>query len=204
VDRYFPALDCDYVVVDNLGGGYRATEHLITLGHSKIAFLHTGAGYKTTAVQDRYRGYRKALSDHNLPFQETWATSLGNVNADSGDEDVAAACVPYLQHPDRQRAVFAANDFTAVGLISAATSLGLRVPEDLAVVGFDDMRIAAQIHPPLTTINQPRVEIGIRAAQLLIDRIAGKGGPPEHIVLPTHLVVRSSCGARQGVQSSGA
>jgi DNA-binding LacI/PurR family transcriptional regulator len=204
VDRYFPALDCDYVGVDNLGGGYEATEHLISLGHSEIAFLHTGAGYSTTAVQDRYRGYRKALSEHGLAFRETWATSLRETISIAGQEDVAAACVPYLRRADRLGAVFAANDFTAVGLISAATSMNLHVPNDLAVVGFDDVRIASQIHPPLTTISQPRVEIGVRAAQLLIDRIEGKNGPPEHIVLPTSLVIRSSCGARRGVQLSSA
>jgi DNA-binding LacI/PurR family transcriptional regulator len=204
VDRYFPSLDCDYVVVDNLGGGYKATEHLISMGHTQIAFLHTGAGYNTTAVRDRYRGYRRALADYDLPFQETWASSLKRVDPVSGPEEVSAICASYLQRPDRLGAVFAANDSTAIGLISAATSLHLRVPDDLAVVGFDNMRMAAQVHPPLTTVHQPRVEIGIQAAQLLIDRIEGKDGPPEHIVLPTHLIVRDSCGARQRMQLSGA
>jgi DNA-binding LacI/PurR family transcriptional regulator len=199
VDRYFPSLDCDYVVVDNLGGGYRATEHLIALGHSRIAFLHTGRGYRTTAVQDRYRGYRKALADYDLPFQESWATSLKNVEPASARRGVSPACVPYLQRSDRLEAVFAANDPTAIRLLSAAASLNVRVPDELAVVGFDNTHMAAQTHPPLTTVSQPRVEIGARAARLLIDRIEGKRGPPEHIVLPTDLVVRDSCGARHRV-----
>jgi DNA-binding LacI/PurR family transcriptional regulator len=97
--------------------------------------------------------------------------------------------------------VFAANDIIAVGLVAAASSLGVRVPDELAVVGFDNLSIAAHIHPPLTTINQPCVDIGVRAAQLLIDRIEGKDGPPESIVLPTHLVVRDSCGAHRRVRS---
>jgi DNA-binding LacI/PurR family transcriptional regulator len=100
-------------------------------------------------------------------------------------------------------AVFAANDSTAIRLLSAAASLNVRVPDELAVVGFDNVHMAAQTHPPLTSISQPRAEIGARAAQLLIDRIEGKRGPPEHIVLPTRLVVRSSCGARRRAQNSG-
>ena len=107
----------------------------------------------------------------------------------------------YLQRSDRPDAVFAANDFVAIALLSAAASLGVHVPDELAIVGFDNLSIAAQLHPPLTTINQPRVDIGVRAAQLLIDRIEGKIGPPESIVLPTNLVVRDSCGARRRARS---
>jgi GntR family transcriptional regulator of arabinose operon len=202
VDRYFPALDCDYVVVDNWGGGYRATEHLIILGHSRIAFLHQAqAGYKTTSVRDRYLGYRKALADYGLPFQAAWASSLEYREPSPGDQDISASCVRYLQRADRLDAVFAANDIVAIGLVSAAASLGVHVPDELAIVGFDNLSIAAQIHPPLTTISQPRVDIGVRAAQLLIDRIEGKNGAPEPVVLPTSLVVRDSCGARWRVRA---
>ena len=98
--------------------------------------------------------------------------------------------------------MFAANDFVAIGLLSAAASLGVRVPDELAIVGFDNLSITAQIHPPLTTINQPRVDVGVRAAQLLIDRIEGKSGPPESVVLATNLVIRDSCGARRHARSS--
>ena len=198
VDRYFPTLDCDHVVVDNLGGGYRAAEHLIILGHSRIAFLHQArAGCKTTSVRDRYLGYRKALADYGLSFQESWATVLEREDLSLGGQDTPESCIRYLQRPDRPNAVFAVNDIVAIGLVSAAASLGIRVPDELAIVGFDNLSIAAQVHPPLTTINQPRVDIGLRAAQLLIDRLEGKNGPPESVVLSTALVVRASCGARQ-------
>jgi DNA-binding LacI/PurR family transcriptional regulator len=89
--------------------------------------------------------------------------------------------------------------------LKAAHRLGLRVPEDLAVVGFDDLTLAAMTQPPLTTVAQPRTEVGVRAGHLLIDRIEGLGSAARHIVLPTHLVVRESCGAkmhiRDGVQA---
>jgi GntR family transcriptional regulator of arabinose operon len=195
-------LDCDHVVVDNSGGGYRAVEHLIILGHSRIAFLHqTRAGFKTTSVRDRYLGYRKALDDYGLSFEEAWVASLEDEDMSPGGRNIPASCVRYLQRSDRPDAVFAANDTVAIGLISAAASLGVHVPDELAVIGFDNLSIAAQVHPPLTTINQPRVDIGVRAAQLLIDRIEGNNGPPESIVLPTNLVVRDSCGARRRARS---
>ena len=77
VDRYFPRLDCCYVVADNLGGGYRATEHLIILGYTQIAFLyHDNADFRTTSVRDRYSGYRKALAEYNIEFNENWAVPL--------------------------------------------------------------------------------------------------------------------------------
>jgi len=203
VDRFFPALDCDRVTVDNFGGGYRATEHLIILGHSRVAFLHqSGAGIKTTSVRDRYLGYRKALDDYGLPFEETWVASLRDEELAPEAENTPASCVRYLQRSDRPDAVFAANDFVAIGLLSAAASLGVGVPDELAIVGFDNLSITAQIHPPLTTINQPRVDVGVRAAQLLIDRIEGKSGPPESVVLATNLVIRDSCGARRHARSS--
>jgi DNA-binding LacI/PurR family transcriptional regulator len=188
--------------VDNFGGGYRAVEHLIILGHSRIAFLHqSGAGIKTSSVRDRYLGYRKALKDYDFPFEEAWVASLEDENTSPEEKSIPASCVRYLQRSDRPDAIFAANDLVATGLISAAASLGVRVPDELAVVGFDNLSIAAHIHPSLTTINQPRVDIGVRAAQLLIDRIEGKDGPPESIVLPTNLVVRDSCGARRRVRA---
>jgi DNA-binding LacI/PurR family transcriptional regulator len=202
VDRYFPTLDCDRVVVDNFNGGYRAVEHLIILGHSRIVFLHQNkGGIKTTSVRDRYLGYRKAMDDYGYSFEEIWVASLEDEELDPEGRNGPACCIRYLQRPDRPDAVFAANDFVAFALLSAAASLGVRVPDELAVVGFDNLSIAAQVHPPLTTINQPRVDIGVRAAQLLLDRIEGKIGPPESIVLPTNLVVRDSCGARRRARS---
>jgi DNA-binding LacI/PurR family transcriptional regulator len=203
VDRYFAGLDCDYVVADNFGGAYRATEHLVLMGHAQIGFVHeSAAGFKTTSVRDRYLGYRQALDDYGLAFEEQWLSQVERAPVSLEQRKPSASCVDYLRSPHRPQAVFAVNDGIALALIAAAAYLGLSVPDDLAIVGFDNLGVASQIHPPLTTVNQPQTDIGIRAAQLLLDRIEGRNGPPEHIVLSTNLVVRDSCGARSHKQGA--
>lgn len=192
VDRYLPTLETDYVGVDNLNGGYRATEHLLILGHRRIGFAHQRIGGLTTSsVRERWQGYRQALQDYGQPYDEALLFNTADKSAITGSR--------------RPTAVFAVNDVSAMDILKAAQTLGLRVPEDLAVVGFDDLTLAAMTQPPLTTVAQPRTEVGVRAGHLLIDRIEGSAASPRRIVLPTHLVVRESCGAkmhvRDGVQA---
>ena len=198
VDRYFPDLDCDYVLADNVGGGYRATEHLIILGHTRIGFVYSSKGsLLTTSVRDRWAGYRRALQEYGCPDDETLVYRQLPAPLASGD-----AYGDLLSRPDRPSAMFAVNDAVAVDLLRAAQRSGLRVPEDLALVGFDDLNYAAHLSPPLTTVAQPRMDLGLRAGNLLINRIEGQVGPPRHIELPTSLVVRESCGARLRVRAS--
>jgi DNA-binding LacI/PurR family transcriptional regulator len=192
VDRYLPTIETDYVGVDNMNGGYRATEHLLILGHRRIGFAHERiAGLTTSSVRERWQGYRNALQDYGRPYDDALFFNTADNDALTG--------------PHRPTAVFAVNDVSAIEILKAAHRLGLRVPEDLAVVGFDDLTLAAMTQPPLTTVAQPRTEVGVRAGHLLIDRIEGLGSAARHIVLPTHLVVRESCGAkmhiRDGVQA---
>jgi GntR family transcriptional regulator, arabinose operon transcriptional repressor len=193
VDRYLPDLDTDYVVPDNTGGGYRATEHLIILGHTRIGFVYGSIGtLTTTSVRDRYEGYRKALRTYNLPEDEALVAQLPPFYI----PDAARQYDAFLSLPDRPSAIFAVNDDIALQLIQSAQRLGIRLPEDLAIVGFDDLSFAAHLSPPLTTVAQPRMDVGMRAGNLLINRIEGRDGPKQHIELPTSLVVRASCGAR--------
>lgn len=200
VDRYFPALDCDYVVVDNVGGGYRAAEHLILLGHKEIGFIyHPQADFRTTSVRDRYQGYRKALSDYGLEFQDNWLVSIDEPQSEKAREDILQPYMQYLREQNRPSAFITVNDSSAINLFAAAGRLNLKVPDDLAIVGFDNLKMATQIQCPLTTVNQDRTELGVRAMHLLLGRIDGRSGPPEHIVIPTNLVVRESCGARQRI-----
>lgn len=193
IDRYIPDLDMDYVASDNLGGGYRATEHLIILGHRRIGFAYSNtAGLQTTSVRDRWQGYCKALKEYGLPY----------------DSELVFADLPlplpvppstydeFMHWAGRPSAIFAVNDSVALGLMQAAQRQGIRVPEDLALVGFDDLSFAPYLTPPLTTVAQPRIEIGIRATNLLINRIEGQVGPYQHIELPANLIVRTSCGVR--------
>jgi DNA-binding LacI/PurR family transcriptional regulator len=191
VDRYIPELDTDFVVSDNLGGAYRATEHLIILGYTRIGFAYSNAAnFQTTSVRDRFLGYRKALDHYNLPYDESLLYPDLPLPL-SGRHNQYDQVV--LQ-PDRPRAIFAMNDSVALGLLQAAQRNDLKIPEDLALVGFDDLSFAAYLNPPLTTVSQPRLEIGIRAANLLINRIEGQSGPYQHVELPTNLLVRASCG----------
>lgn len=199
IDRYFPDLDTDYVVTDNWGGGYRATEHLLILGHSRVGFVYTSlTGLRTTSVRDRYAGYQQALRDYGLMPDDALVWRRPHlVHADPLGDLIAL-----LQRPDRPQAIFAVNDHEALQLIQAAKQCGLRVPEDLALVGFDDLPLAVHFDPPLTTIAQPRMDLGMRAGNLLVNRIEGGSGPSRHIVLPTSLSVRESCGARMRVRQA--
>ena len=194
IDRYFIDLPCDYVVVDNLGGAYYAAEHLINLGHRAVGFVCT-SGMQTTSVQDRYQGYRRALADHNLPFQESWLCSASLARSDENEE--VAFFRKYLSSKDHPKAFFAVNDYAAIRFARAAQAEGLSLPEDIALVGFDDIQQASQLPVPLTTMAQPRYELGTRSALSLLDRLQGHRSRVSRIVLPTTLVVRQSCGARQ-------
>lgn len=188
VDRYVSGVDCDYVTSDNLGGGYRATEHLLILGYSRIAFV-TEEGLDVASVQERWLGYRKALQEYQQPF----------------DESLTYVPPPERHHfydslvtgPNRPDAIFAVNDSIALEIMRTAQRHGLRVPEDVAVVGFDNRSFAALLSTPLTTVAQQYEEMGNRAGTLLINRIEGLvAGAPKHIELPVNLVIRQSCGAR--------
>jgi GntR family transcriptional regulator, arabinose operon transcriptional repressor len=197
VDRYFPDLDSDYVVADNLGGGYRATEHLLILGHRRVGFVYSSKGtLLTTSVRDRWQGYRRALLEYGQLYDEQLVFQWPH----RSNTDPAGASDHLLLREGGPTAIFAVSDAVALELLQAAQRVGLRVPEDLALVGFDDLSFAAHLSPPLTTIAQPRLDVGLRAGHLLINRIEGQGTSPRHIDLPTSLIVRESCGARLQVR----
>ena len=197
VDRYFPDLDSDYVVADNHGGGYRATEHLLILGHRRVGFVYSGKGsLLTTSVRDRWQGYRRALLEYGQLYDEQLVFQW----PDRSNADPAGASDHLLLREGGPTAIFAVNDAVALELLQAAQRVGLRVPEDLALVGFDDLSFAAHLSPPLTTVAQPRMDLGLRAGHLLINRIEGQGNLPRHIDLPTSLIIRESCGARLRVR----
>ncbi len=195
VDRYYPDLEADYVGIDNHSGGYRATEHLLILGHRRIGFVYFGSeDLRTTSTRGRWEGYCQALQDYGVPYDE----NLVYPRADSTEEldDYEA----FLARPDRPDAIFASNDEIALKLMQLAQRQGLRIPEDLALVGFNNEPFTAHVNPALTTVAQSFIDIGLRAGNLLIGCINGQSGPVKHIELPISLVVRDSCGARLRVQ----
>lgn len=173
----------NYVDVDSFRAAHEAVSYLLRLGHRCIATI-TGPRTMIAGI-DRYEGYLQALRDRNIaPDPNLIAT--GDFAEDSG----YAAMQQLLPH--RPDAVFAASDTMAMGALRAIREAGLRVPEDVSVVGFDDMPFAARADPPLTTIRQPIHRTGVIAAETLIDLITNRDSQPHRIILPTEFVIRAS------------
>ncbi len=171
------------VEVDNIGGGRLATQHLLELGHRRIAHI-AGPTTEWDGVE-RLRGYEQALQAHQLPLDPSLIVR-GNGRPEGG----MRAMDQLLALPSRPTAVFCYNDVTALGAIRAAHAAGLRIPHDLSVVGFDDIDLSPFFEPPLTTITQPKRTMGEKAVQMILDLLAEK--IIEDCVLPSQLVVRDS------------
>jgi LacI family transcriptional regulator len=181
-----PRREVNSVGTTNFSGGLAATEHLLSLGHSRIAYL--GAEAVAAAYnQARMHGYRAALGAAGVEIPEEYVR-----NGSTRYEDGVAAGGVLLDLRQPPTAVFAATDETAAGVVEAARVRGLRVPEDLSVVGFDDTTIARLLSPPLTTVRQPLREMGRVAMQSALRLAAGERLDSHHVELATELVVRNS------------
>lgn len=186
--RHFSDLDADYVISDNAEGGRLATSHLLSLGHRRIGHV-AGPAHISTA-RDRWAGYRQALAAHAVPYDES-LVSHGAFTIAGGYQ----AALQLLECPQRPSAIFAASDMQAVGVLKASRQLGLRVPDDLALVGGDNIELAEFLEVPLTTFDVPKYEMGERAAAILIARLEGRCNTRQQIVFKPRLVVRQSCGS---------
>ena len=185
IDRNVPNVELDAVLTDNQHGGFLATRHLLELGHTRIACIAGPSSITPSA--ERIIGYRKALKAAGIPYDER-LVMCGDYHSQSG-MDITHAL---LKLNPRPTAIFALNDLMAIGALRAAAEAGCSVPKDLAVVGYDDLEIAHFTNPPLTTIAQPKKEIGAQAVRLLVDRISQKSTPPSRLVLAPELIVRRS------------
>jgi LacI family transcriptional regulator len=179
-----PRREVTSVGTTNFSGGLAATEHLLSLGHSRIAYLGADAG---TYNQARMHGYRAALETAGVSVPSEYIR-LGSWHYEAG---VTGGAVLLSVDP-RPTAVFAATDESAAGVVEAARLKGLRVPQDLSVVGFDDTPIARLLAPPLTTVRQPLREMGQVALRTALRLAAGEQLDSHHVELATELVVRSS------------
>ncbi len=179
-----PGLSVASVDVDNVAGARRAVEHLLGLGHRRIACI-TNAAVVYTAAQDRLAGYRTALGAAGLPALDELIEE-GAFDAPSGH-----AAMKRLLARTTFDAVFVASDVVALGAIGALREAGRRVPADVSVVGFDDIPLAAYFDPPLTTVRLPAYELGQAAGRALLDRIAERS-IPSRTLLPTELIGRGS------------
>ena len=184
-----------YVASDNLGGARLAVRHLHGLGHTRIATIAGLAHTKPAA--DRLLGYRAELQELGLTAQPGYEPA-GDFYMESGE----TAMRGLLALPEAPTAVFAASDMMAVGAIRVIEDAGLRCPDDIAVVGFDDIQLAELVSPALTTIRQDKRSLGAAAARSLVQLIDGTETALHVSVLPVELVVRDSCGATKGVAAS--
>lgn len=173
------------VCLDDEDAARAATQHLLERGHRRIALV-TGPLVEDCSV-DRRAGFMQALETAGIPFDESLVYE-GDWSASSGRE----ALLALAQRGNLPEAVFAQNDRMALGVLHAARELGLRVPEQLAVIGVDDMPLASYFDPPLTTMRQDMPRIGREAAHILLERIKNPNAALSHIKLPAELVVRQS------------
>ncbi len=176
----------DTVVVDNEAGAFEAVAHLARLGHQRIGLVAASLSLSTS--RERKAGYLRALREHGLPADERWVRT-GEPRREAG----RTLAFDLLGSPDPPTALFVGNNVMAMGALMAARSRGLRVPDDLSVVGFDDPPWTQLVSPPLTTVRQPTFEIGRTAADLLLQRVEDPDREPALVTLPTALVVRGSC-----------
>lgn len=178
------------ISVDNVHGGYLASRHLINAGHRRIAFV-TGPADHSSSL-GRQEGYRQALAQAGIDRDP--ALTLPGDGRSTGGECALRAL---LELSDQPSAAFCYNDMTAIGLLRAARAAGLSVPGDLAIVGFDDIPFAAYVHPALTTIAQPKIEMGQQAMDMVMELMGTHDPQAEgmsHVVVKGHLVVRESSG----------
>jgi len=174
----------DYVDVDNCAGAYQATMYILRTGHRRVATI-TGV-LNSVGGRDRYQGYQDALHERGLPL-------IPELVAEGEYSDASGYLAMKRLLPHQPDAVFVASDAMAFAAMRLIQEAGLRVPEDIAVVGFDDIPPAATSQPPLTTVRQPIQRTGSLAAEMLVDMILHPDPQPRRIVLPTELVIRSSC-----------
>lgn len=178
--------NASFVDVNNRRGAYEASKHLASLGYRRIGVV-TGPLDKAEA-RDRLIGCLDGLAESAVSPLPEWIAE-GNFDEGSGYR----AMKRLLRH--NLQAVFVSNDSMAVGAMRAIEEAGLHIPDQMAVVGFDDMPFAATTSPPLTTVRQPITELGVSAVRMLTRLVEGEPAGPLQVILPTHLIIRKSCGA---------
>lgn len=174
------------VLVDNERGGYEATDHLIKLGHREIAFMSGPQENRDNA--ERFLGFQRSMMEHNLALKSHW-TLQGKFTREGG---YLSAKMLILQG-NIPTAIFCANDEMAIGALRAFKEANLKIPEDVSIVGFDDIEISQYVHPPLTTVSQSKFEIGSLAAHLVCQSLTEEVNK-RNFIMPTELVVRKTTG----------
>jgi LacI family transcriptional regulator len=185
IDAHHPALSC--IVIDDVKGGYMATQHLIELGHTRIAYISDPleSPFRFTSSLHRYQGYRQALDEAGIPFRPEYHRW-----AEHGEEQARDMAHRLLELAEPPTAIFAASDTQAMGVIQAARDADLRIPEGLSVIGYDDIQAAKYME--LTTVHQLLFESGQRGVGLLLETLENPQTEPVHEVLPIELILRGT------------
>jgi LacI family transcriptional regulator len=189
IDHYYDDIVCDYVLTDNISGAFQATEHLIKLGHKKLGFL--GDISVSSSFYDRYQGFIKALTHYSIPVNN--ALSITDKCLYEYRDDGIGRIVEELEKlPELPSAFFCCNDLEAITVINALNAMNLWVPENISIVGFDNIESSKTISPELTTMHISKEIMGQRAVQSLIARMNNSKELAEKILLPTVFIERIS------------
>jgi len=190
IDRKLPDFSCSYVGVDNYRGAFEMVEHLIKMGMRKIGMVNVSPMHLST-LNDRVEGYKDALKKHGIKFTNDWVQSVIYEDiANTTEQAVNKLLGPGLG----MEALFTINNYVAVNCLQAVHKKKLRIPEDVAIVCFDDLDAFKFSHPPLSVVAQPLDQIGEESVKLLMKQIDGKKFAVQEKILPTSLVIRESCG----------
>ena len=185
IDRRAKGYEADSVIADGCGGSYKAVKALIDKGHRRIGLITGSLGISTS--DERFNGYRKALEDHGIPYDGS-IVAVAPSSFESGYESVKE-----MLGKQEITALFIANNVLTMGAMRYLQERKLRIPEELAVIGFDDYDWTRITSPPLTVIRQPSFELGEKAAEAMLDRLADPYKPYKEYCLDTTLVMRGSC-----------
>ncbi|MEX0685150.1 MAG: LacI family DNA-binding transcriptional regulator [Balneolales bacterium] len=189
VDRGLGDIEVDLVTVDNDAGAYKAVKHLIGLGHKRIGYV--GGLQSIPTSRKRKDGYIRALEESGIPIDDS-LVKFGDSKHESGKN----LALEFLNMSEPPTALFTGNNVITLGALESIHSKGLNIPDDVAIVGFDDMYWSISLNPPLTAVSQPGYEIGRQAANMLFERLEEPGREPRRIVLNTKLMIRQSCGSK--------
>jgi len=185
IDRGLTDIEVDIVKVDNELGAFNAVDHLLSIGHRRIAFI--SGNFKIPTYTGRLEGYKKALRKYGIPFDEKLVFAK---NADYKSGFDLANLI--LELEDRPTAVFSGNNLLTLGALEAIHGKNIKIPEEISIIGFDDMPWSISLNPPLTAVRQPGFDMGRKAAEMLYERIANPSKKNESVILDTELMIRKS------------
>jgi len=187
IGRHFSSIETNYVITDDVLGGFLATDHLLERGHRKILFIN--APLHISSAKERLEGYKQALLKYGVEFDE----KLVKIAPNAKMIDAYKIAKKVLSQKLDFTAVFTFSDFLAIGVIKALYENGLKVPRDIAIVGYDDIEFSSALEVPLTTVRQPKYELGKEATNILIEKILkGKSNRVYKRVVKPELIIRSS------------